>query len=162
MSQDSRADIDIPDELDRRIHGHIDGLYTDLLALLLTLTADERKELFKLGEKNLPFLNKSVEYANQHNELVPVFLNLLLLGRHVSSNARLANYQRRLQPLMVALDDTVVLTGSEALQGAMMFYHNVKLMAANGVVKAKAIYEDLSIRFPGGRRKKAAPAAESV
>lgn len=162
MSQDNRIDIDIPDELDQQIHAHIDGLYSGLLVLLKTASTEQRKELFKLGEKNAPFLNKSVEYANQHADLVPVFLSLALLNRSVSSNARLAGYQRRLRPLMTALDDSVMLTGSDALQGAMMFYHNVKLLAANGVAKAKAIYDDLAVRFPGGRRKKAAPAPESV
>lgn len=153
MSQDNRADIVINDELHARIQGYIQGLTTDLLPLLQTLSAEDRKELFKLGEKNLPFLLKNMEYAEGNPELVPVFLDLPMMARDVNGNARLTGYARQLQPLMVALDDTITLTGSEALQGAMMFYHNVKLLSFNGVTKAKAIYDDLSIRFPGKRKR---------
>lgn len=162
MSQDNRVDIDITDELDRRIHAHLDGLETDLLTLLKTLTVEQRKELHKLGQKNYGLLGKAVEYSAQNPEMVPMFLNVQHLNRDVNSNSRLSSYQRRLQPMMVALDDTIMLTGSEALQGAMKFYQNVKLLAANGVVKAKAIYEDLAVRFPGGRRKKPAPDGDAT
>jgi hypothetical protein len=155
MSQDSRADFEISDEMDRRINGMIDGLTLELLVILSTLTAEERRELHKKGDKKQGWVDKCQEYAGQNPEAVPVFLDLAWFNRSVTNNARLSNYQRKLNPLMVALDDTVMLTGAEALSGATMFYQNIKLLAANGVVKAKAIYEDLSSRFTGGRRKKA-------
>lgn len=158
MSQDNRADIAIPAEVHAQIMEHIEGLNTALMPYLQTLTTDERKELFKLGDKNQGFLGKNLEYARQNLDLVPGYLNLDLLTRDVDANVLLTSYVRRLSPLMVALEDTTMLTGSEALQGAMMFYHNVKLAAANGVTKAKAIYDDLSIRFPGARRKRSEPA----
>ena len=157
MSQDSRTDFEISDEMDRRVNSLIDGLHLELLLVLSTMTVDERRELHKLGDKNQSWLEKCEEYAGQNPEMVPVFLDAARFARAASNNARLTHYQRRLQPLMVALDDTIMLTGSEALGGATKFYQNVKLLAANGVVKAKAIYDDLSSRFSGGRRKKAEP-----
>lgn len=40
MSQDSRADFEISDELDRRINDLIDGLNMELLVLLSTLPVE--------------------------------------------------------------------------------------------------------------------------
>src|SRR3990167_1996853 len=157
MAQDNLVDIEIPADVHVQAMGHIEGLNACLMPYLKTLTTDERKELFKLGDKNQSFLDKNLEYANQNPDLVPMYLNLELMTRDVNANAQLTSYVRRLSPLVVALDDTVMLTGAESLQGAMMFYHNVKLAASNGVTKAKAIYDDLSIRFPGGRSKRTEP-----
>lgn len=163
MSQDNRIDIEITPEDDAKIIGHINGLMETLLPYLQTMTPDERREIFKLGDKTQPFLSKNVEYASLNPDLVPIFLDLNLLGRDVSSNSKLATYQRMLAPVTSALDDTIMLTGAEALQGALMFYNNVRLAAANGVTQAKAIYEDLATRFPRGRRRsKADQAAETA
>lgn len=43
--------------------------------------------------------------------------------------------------------------GSEAYQAALVFYKSVKMAAAQDVPGAKAVYEELKTRFPGGKRK---------
>jgi hypothetical protein len=42
---------------------------------------------------------------------------------------------------------------SEAYQAALVFYKSVKIAAAQDVPGAKAVYDELKTRFPGGRRK---------
>ena len=154
MSLENSAGVDISDELHARITGYIVGLNTDLLPLLKNLSLEQRRSLFKLGEKNISFLNKNSDYAHLNPELVPQYMDVPVMARNIKSNERLTVYERQLQPVMGALDDTIVLTGSEALQAAMQFYHHVKLQAANGVSKAKSIYEDLASRFPGAPRRR--------
>ena len=119
MSQDNNMDVVIPDDQHARIIGFIEGLLAELLPLLKTMTVEQRKELFKLGEKNISFLLKNVEYAQQHADMVPVFMDLPMMERDVNANERLTTYFRMLQPLNVALEDSIMLTGSEALQAAM-------------------------------------------
>ena len=128
-----------------------------LLPYLQTMTPEERREVFKLGDKTQSFLDKNVEYAGLNPDLVPMFLNLEHFSRDVNGNAKLSSYRRMLNPLITALDDSITLTGAEALQGALAPYNNVRLAAANGVAKAKAIYEDLAARFPRGRKRKEEP-----
>jgi hypothetical protein len=157
--QDNRIDLQISPEDDAKIQAHIDGLIDTLLPYLQTLTTEERRELPKLGEKSFAFLAKTMEYAELNADLVPMYLDQALFAHDVQANDQLLTYQRRLATVTTALDDSVVLTGSEAYSAALMFYHNVKLAAKNGVAHAKAVYEDLAARFPGNRRKKSAPSA---
>jgi TolA-binding protein len=49
--------------------------------------------------------------------------------------------------------DTEMTAGSEAYQAALVFYKSVKMAAAQDVPGAKAVYEELKTRFPGGKRK---------
>ena len=71
---------------------------------------------------------------------------------------QLRNLSQMLAPISDALDDSLMLSGSEAYQGALVFYSNVKSAAKVHVPKAQTVYDDLSTRFPGAPAKKAAPA----
>jgi hypothetical protein len=51
--------------------------------------------------------------------------------------------------------------GSEAYQAALVFYKSVK-MAAQDIPGAKAVYEELKTRFPGGKRKTGETEMETV
>ena len=51
-------------------------------------------------------------------------------------------------------DDTMMLSGVEALQSALLYYGQVKEAHSKGVPTAKPIYEDLSERFKRGTYKK--------
>jgi hypothetical protein len=55
-----------------------------------------------------------------------------------------------------------MLAGSEAYQAALVFYKSVKMAAAHDVPGAKAVYEELKTRFPGGKRTPGATETETV
>jgi hypothetical protein len=156
MSQGNRIDIQINAEDHAKIQSYIDGLNEILVPYLQTLTMDERKELPKLGDKSIAFVNKTNEYMTREKDLVPVFLNTVLFSHDVECHAQLSTYQRQLAKVTTALDDSMLLAGSEAYSSALLFYHQVKMLAVNGVAKAKAIHEDLAARFPGTRRRNTA------
>ena len=123
---------------------------------LKTLTADVRMEIPKMGDKTVSFVTKSREYAGKNNDLVPVFLDMAMLDADVSGFDRLRNYLQRLVPLTRAIEDSMMLAGSEAYQGALIFYRAVKMAAQAGIPNADIIYKDLSARFPGGGGKRTA------
>ena len=52
--------------------------------------------------------------------------------------------------------------GSEAYQAALVFYKSVKMAAAQDVPGAKAVYEELRTRVPGGKRKTGAAETETI
>jgi hypothetical protein len=52
--------------------------------------------------------------------------------------------------------------GSEAYQAAPVFYQSVKSAAAQDAPGAKAVYEELRTRFPGGKRKTGEAGTEAV
>jgi hypothetical protein len=62
--------------------------------------------------------------------------------------------QNKVRHLQETLDDTVMTAGSDAFHAALAFYNNVRRAAKQDVPGAKAIYEDLKARFPGGHRRR--------
>jgi hypothetical protein len=51
------------------------------------------------------------------------------------------------------ISDTEMTAGSEAYQATLVFYKSVKMASAQDIPGAKAVYEELKTRFPGGKRK---------
>jgi hypothetical protein len=58
------------------------------------------------------------------------------------------------QQVYEMLDDTVMASGSESYQAALVFYNAVKAAAAQDVPGAKAVYDELKQRFPGHKLNK--------
>jgi len=63
MSLENRISIEITPEDQQAIEGALDTLRTTLQPYLQSLTAQDRRELPKMGDGNLPFVSKAVEYA---------------------------------------------------------------------------------------------------
>ena len=127
---------------------------------LVNLQADERKELPKMGDKTVAFVQKCLEYGELHAELVPGYLDIADLRTDLQAITKLREFSRGLSPLIDALDDSLVLSGSEAYQAALQFYGNAKGAARMGVGAARQVSEDLAARFPGNQTR--ATAAKST
>jgi hypothetical protein len=67
----------------------------------------------------------------------------------------------RIRQLDENASDTEMTAGSEAYQAALVFYKSVKMAAAQDVPGAKAVYEELKTRFPGGKRKSGVTGTET-
>lgn len=130
-----------------------------LLPFLLATTPADRQKGFKLGDGTLPFLQKSLKYANQNPQLVPNYVMVPEWSTDTLLATDLDEILQALLPVIQNITDTYQEAGVEALSAALSFYKAVKLAAANGVPGAQAIYDDLSSQFPGGRAKKVVPPA---
>ena len=109
-----------------------------------------------MGDKTVAFVQKAYEYGQQHKDLVPSFLDMAALGTDIKSVQTLRELAQGLNPLADALNDSMTLSGSEAYQGALVFYSNVKSAAKAKAPNVATIYDDLATRFPGTPvRKKA-------
>lgn len=125
------------------------------LPFLLNLTADERKELPKMGDKTVAFVNKALEYAKQNPQVVPAFMNVPEFAKDVDLVNALTKIAFPLSQLSEKLDDTTMEAGSEAFSAALVFYNAVKAAAKAGVPGMKVVADDLQARFP--RRTAAKP-----
>jgi hypothetical protein len=56
------------------------------------------------------------------------------------------------------IDDTKLAAGSEAYQAALLYYNGVQRAVDANIPGAKAIYDDLKIRFPAKVKKQGTPA----
>jgi hypothetical protein len=123
-----------------------------LLPFLLNLTAQERKELFKLGDKGLGFDEKCKTYMTNNPALVPGFVTVAEVDKDRALRLALLDIQRELASLLEAVDDTVMVLGSEIVMADLSFYQNVKQAAKRGVLGIDVIFNDLQERFPGTRK----------
>lgn len=158
MAQQDLIAVTIPETELAEIRASIAVLRGKLLPHLRTISAQDRLELPKMGDKTAAFVQKALEYGEQNRELLPGFLDFEALITDAKAVQLLREFLQGLRPLTEALEDSLMLSGSEAYQGALVFYASLKGAAKAKAPKAASIYEDLSARFPRSNGKKT-PAA---
>ena len=156
MAQQDLISVNIPEADLVEIKAAIAVLKTKLMPHLKTLSAQDRMELPKLGDKSMAFMVKGAEHAEKNLALVPSFLDLDALKIDMAAVQVLRGLDQDLAPIQQALSDSITQSGSEAYQGMLLFYGNARVAAKANDGNAKMIYEDLAGRFPGGAAKKKA------
>jgi len=123
-----------------------------LLPFLLNLTVQERKELFKLGDKGLGFDEKCKTYMANNATLVPSYVTVAEVEKDRVLRTAMLDILRELASLQEAVDDTVLTLGSEIVMADLSFYQSVRQAAKRGVAGIDVIFNDLQERFPGTRK----------
>jgi hypothetical protein len=128
----------------------------EIVALLapyaVALTPKERHVLPKMGEKTVSFVQKSNELAEANPSMCPPFLDVAAFGMDLSDATGLLVVDNTVRQALETVSDIKLLAGSEAYQAALTFYSYVKMLAAQDVPNAKAMYEELKKRFPSHGR----------
>jgi hypothetical protein len=143
----------IPSTVLAQAQEKIDEAKALLTPYLLALTPAERRELPKMGEKTIGFVEKAYDFAQKNPSLLPPYLDLGAFGADFADAHGLWTLLNSVQQLEEGIDDTEMIAGSEAYQAALVFYHAVKLAAEQDIPGAKAVYEELRPRFPGVKRR---------
>jgi hypothetical protein len=146
---------------------NIDEMHGAISSHVTPLTIKERRKLPKMGEKTFAFVEKCYEFSHSNPNLCPKHLNMDDYEIDYRDARGLYGAVNKARQLYENLADTQLSAGSEAFQASLVFYNYVKLLAANNVAGAKAVYEELRKRFPRGRRRKkleemAPPQADEV
>jgi len=155
MAQPNTISVVLDDATLAEVMQAIKVLRTKLVPLLKILTPQDRQELPKLGDRTIEFVRKSYEYTGIHPDLVPGYLDRAEFKTDLDALVALQNLERALAPVNNALSDTILLSGSEAFQAALLFYNNVKTAKKVNIGSSLSVYDDLSARFPGVSAKKA-------
>ena len=149
MAQPDLVSLNIPETDLKAIKDAFTVLRSKLMPHLTVLSPQDRSELPKMGEKSMAFVVKSGEYAGKFPDLVPSYLDVDALNVDVAALQVLRDLSQEITPIQQAIDDTLMAAGSEAYQGALMFYGNSRAAAKAKSPNAQAVYNDLSTRFPG-------------
>ena len=149
MSAENRISIQITAEDQTKIGEALKTISSVLKPYLISLSTDDRKTLPKMSEKNVPFVKKVLEYAGTHPEFAPSYLSIPELKKDVDAFEVLNKFNNPLNELYIAIEDTVILAGSEAYVAALSYYNAVKQAVKMNVAGAKVIYDDLKTRFEG-------------
>jgi hypothetical protein len=102
-----------------------------------------------MGDKTLAFVDKSLEYAVSNPNLVPNFLDVEEGQKDYTLSRALYGIFQQVNALNHALEDTIMISGSEAFEAARIFYRAVQGAAKSNAPGSSAIYNDLKARFPG-------------
>ena len=141
MSKENQVSIEISPADLKTVLEAVKLVETILKPYLIALTPTERRKKTKMGEKTVSFVEKITEYAVTNPEFKPAFMNA-------------EDLLRPLAQLASTLDDTILLSGSEALMTSLMYYASIKQANKSNVPNAKPIYDDLKKRYEISKPKK--------
>ena len=116
------------------------------LPFLITLSAEERRKLVKMGDKSLAFVNNSVTAAQSNPEILPATFDVEELVRDYQLAAVLTELLISIQQLTEQVDDTLMAVGSEAMTSSLTVYDYVKT-ASKKTPGLKSVAEQLGERF---------------
>ncbi|MEA5138839.1 hypothetical protein [Arcicella rigui] len=133
---------------------HLNAILQIIVPKSIVLSAEERHDMPKMADGNLPFTEKAIAYMASAPQFKPYFIDT------ADAEIDLAGY-KLIKPLLTstlqiakAVEDIFMLSGSEAYMAALAYYKNVKFCANAKQPGAKEIYDDLSKRFVGGNKPK--------
>lgn len=124
-----------------------------LLPFLVSLTEEERKELFRVGDKSRAFIAKANEAATAHAEGLPRQFDEDEFKKDAALLATLYPVVMAVRQLANSLEDTLALVESEAYAGALVVYRSLKDNDTAGLFESAV--DDLSRRFVRKSAKKA-------
>lgn len=153
MSTQNQLSILIPTAIVEEVMLKLQECKTTLAPYLQGLTTEERKSLFKMGNKTVANVQKTKSYVDTNPEFVPGYMDKTEFLKDESVVSLLSPISNLALQLATDVDDTVMLAGSEALQAAMLYYGQVKEANSRGIPTARPIYEDLSQRFSKRTRR---------
>lgn len=128
---------------------------------LLTLKPEERAAYLNMGERTVPFVQKALDYAARNAAFVPSFVSVPELTKDFTAAQFLLQVSKQLTELQNAIDDSLLITGSEAYIAALAIYKNIQQSASHGVAGAQEAADDMSTRFPGHKAPKSAASKQN-
>ena len=118
-----------------------------LAPYLQALTLDEKQSIFKMGDKTVATVQKVKTYMDTNPEFIPAYMDTAEFLKDEAVVSALDPLGNLATQLASDIKDTMILAGSEAIVGALLYYGTTKEAAAKGIVTAQPIYDDLSQRF---------------
>jgi hypothetical protein len=162
MGTQHQISIIIPADVLQQSSEHLQSAAKLLQPYLYALTGADRQGLAKMGDKTIPFVAKNLDYSKSNPQFTPAYLDVAELEKDLNVATGLTPLLRICAQLTSNLDDTIMLSGSEAYVSSLAYYNTVKQAARMNVPDAKPIFEDLQQRFPRHLKAKApaGPAAD--
>ena len=119
------------------------------LPFLLQLSAQERQELSKMGDKSVGFDDKCKIYMESNPEFLPGYLAIEEIKKDRELRSQMMRFFADLISLSESVDDTLMIVSSEVWSADLGYYNTVREAARRGRPGAQSVYADLQQRFPG-------------
>ncbi len=122
------------------------------MPFLVNLTTEERRRLYKMGDKSLAFVSNSLTAAQANPDILPASFDTAELARDYQLATVLSELRLNLRQMTEKVDDTLLAVGSEAMTSSLSVYDYVKA-AAKRQPGLKAVAAQLGERFKSMRQK---------
>ena len=117
----------------------------------LTLTASEKKDLFKMGDKSVAFCQQTALVLSQNKDALPAGFDYTEMEDDLAAYAALQGRVLRIREVLAKMDDTQTAIGSDIMVAASEGYALMKLFGkAEGLSE---LQQAMRVRRPGRRRK---------
>jgi len=131
------------------------------MPFLVNLTVDERRRLYKMGDKRLAFVQNSLKAAESNRGILPNSFNYEGYVKDCELAAKLTEVIMALRQITEQTDDTLMAVGSEAVSSSLTVYEYVKT-AAKKTAGLKTIADQLGSLFKAIRSKSAKPTDTTI
>jgi hypothetical protein len=153
----NRISLFFTDAEKTQINAAIQVLVTILAAKLIALSKEDKAGIAKISDEAIPFIEKVAQYVVSNPEFIPLFGDAAEFTKDFGLFVDTREFVRPMLLLVSNLEDTSMLSGSEADDFARRYYGAVGQAAKMGVPNAQAIYDDLSVRYEGQKKKRPKP-----
>jgi hypothetical protein len=126
------------------------------LPFLVTLTAAERRTVFKAGPDSLSFVENAQVAAKNNPDILPASFDNAGFQKDVDLFAALTELNSLAASIASQIDDTRMAVGSEAMQEAGQIYKYVQA-AAKTTPGLKTVADQLGERFKRAGKKTKSP-----
>ncbi|MCF8335403.1 MAG: hypothetical protein K9H65_02260 [Bacteroidales bacterium] len=162
MATSNLLSLNIPDQDLNEIEGAINTLESRLMPHLKNLSPEERRNILKLGDKSVAFVERARDWVKEYPQLKPPYGDLEELDKDLKAMKLVNRLLRSIEPIFNGLEDTLLLAGSEAYAEGLAYYSYFKAAAKAKVDNAEEAYHDLKRWFPGGSSKVSKNEKESL
>jgi hypothetical protein len=116
------------------------------MPFLVNLRAEERRSLFKMGDKRLAFVQNSLKAAENNRGILPNSFDYDGFVKDCELASQLTEVLMSLRQITEQTDDTLMAVGSEAVSSSLTVYEYVKT-AAKKTAGLKTVADQLGNLF---------------
>ncbi|MDR1399451.1 MAG: hypothetical protein LBJ41_05980 [Treponema sp.] len=117
------------------------------------LTAEDRRDLLKMGPKTFQFVALAHTLAEQNPQLTTKAFDMAAFTIDYQDAQGISSLLNKSRQLTSILEDIMMTAGSDARHYALDFYADVKSASSRNVAEAKTVYEQLKAAHPTRKRK---------
>lgn len=144
----NRISLDIPDDDMQAILAAIATIEEKLLPHLVDLHPEDRRALPKMGPKTVDFVSATLDHINADASFKPVFVDVDEFTRDLAAVGALRKLQQPISKIADMIEDSLLLSGSEAYTAALACYQGIKAAAKLNMPGAMVAASDLAGRYP--------------
>ena len=120
-------------------------------ASFITLTNQQKQELFKMGDKSILFCQQTAMVLEQNQDVLPPTFNYEEMKTDLADHAAIAPRVLRIREVLAKMEDTQIALGSDVMVASSEGYALMKLFGkAEGLTE---LQDAMRLRRPGRPRK---------